>query len=136
MPIKLINIDKKSKKNNKSIHSDPNDSPEDNICAYSSLNQESSRTCIAIDVSASQVDFNNSGKAGRSLLSMFQHTQKSKMDTIDIYPFGDNNVMPHFESFSKFNATYYAMSTFRYSTYTKSLNNLLRNISSYNKLII
>ena len=136
MPIKLINIDKESKKNHKLKQFNPNDSPEDHVCAYSSLNQELSRICMAIDVSASQADCNSYGKGGRSLLSMFQHTQMSKMDTIDIYPFGDNNVMPHFESFSKFNATYYGMSAFNYSTYTKSLNNLLRNTSSYNKLII
>ena len=142
MPIRVVHDSKKkkkkkSKKKSKRVatHSlvNPNDAPHEHFLQYGDLPEDECRICMAFDVSGSQ-----QGRGGQALIKQLNDTAASSMDKkTHMYPFGDDKVMPSFTSVSKFLGVYPSDKRFSYSTYVKSINNLLRNINGeYNKIVI
>ena len=136
MPIRVVHDSKKKKKSKRvATHSlvNPNDAPHEHFLQYGDLPEDECRICMAFDVSGSQ-----QGTPGKAVIKMLKDIADSSMDSkIDMYPFGDDNVMTSFKSVTDFLSVYTDDSKFKYSTYVKSINNLLRNINGkYNKIVI
>lgn len=132
MPIRVKRKPLKSKSHAAPLYVNPNDAPQDHFRQYGDLEEDNCSIGMGIDVSGSQ-----QGTPGKAVIKMLEDIADSSMDSkIDMYPFGDDNVMPSFKSVTDFLGVYTDDSKFKYSTYVVSINNFLLNLNRrYNKIV-